>query len=1128
MPQDPDARASLLAALDDADEEVRAAAVRALDALEREALPGGADAGVNVAIRPIRVFVSSTFRDMQAERDLLAKQVFPEVRQRCRELGGDLVPVDLRWGVTEKQAERGDVLAICLAEIEQCRPYFLGLLGERYGTVPSELDAGLLNDQDWLRTAPAASTTELEIRHGVLNNPAMMAHAFFYFRDPAFARNMPEAERPMYQAEDDAAADRVAALKRRIVAAGLTVRANYPDPPALAALVRADLLAAAERDYPAVAPDPLTRERIGHEAYGAGRSQAYVPLWDAFGRLDEHAAGDGPPLLVLGSSGAGKSALLANWARHHRHNHPEDLVIVHHAGATSQSTDAASFMRRILAELAQHLGITEPLPETLTQVTEAFPRWLDLAARTRRIVLVLDGLDQLTADGATAELYWLPEHLPARVRMVIATLPGRALEVLNARGWLAYTVPALGRLALKRLVYGYLATFNKRLSNARVDRLVDAATAHVPLYLRAILEELRVFGSHERLDDIIGAYVAAPDLDALYLRILERLEQDHDRERPHLVRDALTMIWASRGGLAEDELLALLGDGDTPLPRLLWSPLYLALDEALMNRSGQLTFFHEYLRRAVQNRYLAEPGSQDQAHRRLASFFAGQEPGSRRWDELPWQFQQSRDWTRLAALLSDVDTFAALWAHDEFAVRRYWATLSSASGMRPADAYRNVLDQPSHYERHLRDLSILLEDAGDPDGALTLRDYQVTLYRETGQTQALASALNNQAQLLFRRGELRRAKDALEEALAIHRSHGGSDHDIIAALNSLAVMLRADGQHEEALAVLGDLERLCRADGEDEDSRVWRDPQEKALMAVLGNQGVLLHELGRWDEALARQRERARIAARCNNQGELAAALGAQANVLTHRGRLAEAMQLHRQEEAAYRDLGDLTGLQGSLGNQGQILLAQADLTGALALARQQADLCRRIQHPEGLTAALLLAGIVEVRLGRPAEATATLAQAEQLARSRGDKMALHSALSHQAALMRTQGRLDQALALQRQAATLCEELGDRRGLQTALGNQGNILRDLGDLQGALQLYQQKIAICDELGYPAGKALGLANQSFLHAELGDAANAAWCAYLAREIIGTYGLKDLDQQVGRTLDRIIEATSRPTR
>jgi len=129
---------------------------------------------------------------------------------------------------------------------------------------------------------------------------------------------------------------------------------------------------------------------------------------------------------------------------------------------------------------------------------------------------------------------------------------------------------------------------------------------------------------------------------------------------------------------------------------------------------------------------------------------------------------------------------------------------------------------------------------------------------------------------------------------------------------------------------------------------------------------------------------------------------------------------------------------------------------------------------------------------------------------------------------MRTQGRLDQALALQRQAATLCEELGDRRGLQTALGNQGNILRDLGDLQGALQLYQQKIAICDELGYPAGKALGLANQSFLHAELGDAANAAWCAYLAREIIGTYGLKDLDQQVGRTLDRIIEATSRPTR
>jgi hypothetical protein len=33
--------------------------------------------------RSIRVFVSSTFRDMQAERDYLVKTIFPQLRKLC-------------------------------------------------------------------------------------------------------------------------------------------------------------------------------------------------------------------------------------------------------------------------------------------------------------------------------------------------------------------------------------------------------------------------------------------------------------------------------------------------------------------------------------------------------------------------------------------------------------------------------------------------------------------------------------------------------------------------------------------------------------------------------------------------------------------------------------------------------------------------------------------------------------------------------------------------------------------------------------------------------------------------------------------------------------------------------------
>jgi nephrocystin-3 len=65
--------------------------------------------------RRIRVFVSSTFRDMMGERDDLMIHTWPELRRFCRERQVELVEVD------RANAE-------CLDEIRACRPYFIGLL----------------------------------------------------------------------------------------------------------------------------------------------------------------------------------------------------------------------------------------------------------------------------------------------------------------------------------------------------------------------------------------------------------------------------------------------------------------------------------------------------------------------------------------------------------------------------------------------------------------------------------------------------------------------------------------------------------------------------------------------------------------------------------------------------------------------------------------------------------------------------------------------------------------------------------------------------------------------------------------------------------------------------------------
>jgi WD40 repeat protein len=83
-----------------------------------------------------RIFVSSTFDDMHGERDVLNRVVFPELRSRCAGHGIEFVGIDLRWGLPEDEISQVGIRALCLGEVDACRPFFMALVGDRYGSVP--------------------------------------------------------------------------------------------------------------------------------------------------------------------------------------------------------------------------------------------------------------------------------------------------------------------------------------------------------------------------------------------------------------------------------------------------------------------------------------------------------------------------------------------------------------------------------------------------------------------------------------------------------------------------------------------------------------------------------------------------------------------------------------------------------------------------------------------------------------------------------------------------------------------------------------------------------------------------------------------------------------------------------
>ncbi len=144
------------------------------------------------------VFISSTFKDKQAERDHLRDVVFPELERRLRDLRCHLEPIDLRWGVeTVETAEQEQkellVLKLCLDEIERCRPFLIVILGDRYGWIPPERRMrSAVDEKGYSTDVKGKSVTALEIEYGILDNPDQKKRCFFYFREDLPYDEMPD------------------------------------------------------------------------------------------------------------------------------------------------------------------------------------------------------------------------------------------------------------------------------------------------------------------------------------------------------------------------------------------------------------------------------------------------------------------------------------------------------------------------------------------------------------------------------------------------------------------------------------------------------------------------------------------------------------------------------------------------------------------------------------------------------------------------------------------------------------------------------------------------------------------------------------------------------------------------
>jgi len=534
------------------------------------------------------IFISSTFRDMQAERDALRDFVLPKVNEFAAKYGCAVEIIDLRWGVDTEEEQSLKVLRTCLDEIERCRPFFLGLIGDRYGWIPPHSDIKMaLEANEFPLDDLNMSVTALEIEFGALhskNQPICL----FYFRESFDYASMPEELRSIYQDEAEGRA-KLAKLKEKIRARfvadiknyaakiqgnELTVSKEWAD------MVANDIIKKLRQEWGELSntpPDWKEQERNIQKNFRESRTLRFAGRSTAIEELSAFCLSEetGSQILIMqGEAGSGKSALLCKTMDEIEN---KCLLLPFCCGLSSRSSLVANMLRYFISLLCEELDL-EIDSDSITEFQDLKDRFMELlleACKKKRVVLVADALDQLIGSDEARRLLWINGRLPKNFRLLCSIIDGPEIEAAKRLGAEVRPVPSISEEDKEAIILNVAMRHHKQISSEVAKHILERTPETVqatqnPLYLSLIVQDLVNMDRYEfnaveqykkekglshgkALAEFMKERIneMPKDPEGMYLAILGRLEKLIE---PDFIRGVCGMIAVSRNGLRESDL----------------------------------------------------------------------------------------------------------------------------------------------------------------------------------------------------------------------------------------------------------------------------------------------------------------------------------------------------------------------------------------------------------------------------------------------------------------------------------------------------------------------------------------------------------------------------------------------
>lgn len=575
----------------------------------------------------VSIFVSSTFVDMEAERDYLQRIVIPELNEYFALQRVQLNIIDLRWGVKTNDLnvleEREKlVLKVCLNEIKRSRPFFIAMLGDRYGWIPSVdrfysiCDALPEKERKLLAYGENKSVTELEIFFGAIKAEIPVSHCLFYYRSEASYQGMDIETASKYRDTFSSLSDEEKEKRIRQLAELKTNIRRFCDANDLRKNINEYTISWNNGHFEGLENwGNIVKEQLRKEIEAELQTQEAVDAseWNWYddeekalsafvsanaqrfeGRkklisslksfaLSEDLDTDSRVKILTAFSGAGKSAVMCRlYAELLQESADDTIFLFASAGITPISTSIVHILQRWSLQLCSKLEIeyreepeVSPGQEPWAERVRKQFLYLATVAQSQelKIVILLDSLDSLLYTSMLAHFTFLPKEATA----IITTLP----EHLDEYRQLGYEVEDMDLFSVDDATSMIQATCRmnyKDLHQSVLCRLLEKRKkkyfAHSsPLWLSLAtqvlfsldtddFEAIRKRGednNEDKIENYLCGLIDSFPVDAGEL-FLFLVEKAAAYFGEDLTNLSLQYIASSQNGLREKDLSALLDD----------------------------------------------------------------------------------------------------------------------------------------------------------------------------------------------------------------------------------------------------------------------------------------------------------------------------------------------------------------------------------------------------------------------------------------------------------------------------------------------------------------------------------------------------------------------------------------